>query len=139
MLGYLPHPPRTRQSRASRADRKPPSRSAAARRAGRCAPLSRAEGSGHPPPPSAPSLGGGSPARGHVLEGAAIWQRPPGKAGPRIGGAPAPRGPGPGGQTQLPSRRWGKGRRGAVTRPASTGGLQAGAGTEFCSFFKQSG
>lgn len=92
----------TRQSRDSPASRKGPAWSATAHLAGGCARLClarREAATRHPLPPPPSAIG--RPARGRVSESAAIWQRPSGKASPSIGGAPAPRGRGPGGRAQL--------------------------------------
>lgn len=127
---------RPRRSRDSPAGRKGPAPSAAACGAGGRARLClarREAATGHPlpPPPSAVWR----PARGRVSESAAIWQRPSGKASPRIGGAPAPPSPPPGAGTQLFSLLRAEERRASVTRPALTGGLQSGAGIELLFFF----
>lgn len=97
-----------------------------------CAPLSRAEGSGHRRPASAPSLGRRETrARARPRE-CRHMAAPSGKASPASGARP---------HTGTPAQRahttsrlgWGAGRRGDPTR--RTGGLQGGAGTEFRFFF----
>lgn len=104
-----------------------------------CAPLSRAEGSGHQPPASAPSLGRRETRARARLGERSLMAAPLRKGQPRVGGAPAPRGPGPSGPHNFPGSDAARG--GAEMRPAGTRGLQGGAGTEFCSilfifFFK---
>lgn len=96
------------------------------------APLSRAEGSGHRRPASAPSLGRRETrARARPGECRHV-AAPSGKASPASGARPHP---GTLAQRAHPTSRlgWGAGRRGDPTR--RTGGLQRGAGTEFRFFF----